>query len=130
MKIRISELPNHGDSRGFSCAVPQEAIDFVGSIADIYVAATATGAIRGNHFHRHKREALILLPGTAWSLHWDDGDATFVQQRSFEGSSAVLVLIPPGVSNAVRNDGDQPLWLIACSSEPYDAKMVVPRKVV
>jgi len=30
----------------------------------------------------------------------------------------------------VRNDGAATLWLIACSSEAYDPKEVVARKVV
>ena len=129
-KIRISELANCGDSRGLSYAMPAEALDFLGRVADLYLAATAPDAIRGNHFHMHKREALILLPGTPWSLHWDEGERTPPQHRSFDGHCAVLVLISPGASNAVHNDGGSPLWFIACSSEPYDATTVVERKVL
>jgi dTDP-4-dehydrorhamnose 3,5-epimerase-like enzyme len=129
-KIRISNLENHGDIRGLSYALPPQALDFLGRVADLYLAATAPGAIRGNHFHLRKNEALVLLPGTPWSLHWDDGEGTPAQHRNFDGSCAVLVLISPGASNAVRNDGDTPLWLIACSSDPYDATTVVARRIL
>jgi oxalate decarboxylase/phosphoglucose isomerase-like protein (cupin superfamily) len=130
MKIQISELRNHGDARGLSYSPPREALDFVGAIADLHLASTAPGAVRGNHYHPHKQEAIIVLPGAAWSLHWDEGEGTAKQQRPFDGSGAVLVLISPGCSHAVRNDGSAPLWLVTCSSEAYDPATVVARKVV
>jgi mannose-6-phosphate isomerase-like protein (cupin superfamily) len=70
------------------------------------------------------------LPGTPWSLHWDEGEGLPAQHRQFDGTSAVLVLVWPGASHAIRSDGDSALWLIACSSEPYDPTETVARKVV
>jgi dTDP-4-dehydrorhamnose 3,5-epimerase-like enzyme len=130
MTINISELKNSGDARGFSFTMPPDALDFVGRIADMHLASTAPGAVRGNHYHTYKREAILLFPGTAWSLHWDEAEGMPAQHRSFSGSSAVLVLLSPGSSHAVRNDGEAMLWLVACSSEPYDPTKTVARKVV
>jgi oxalate decarboxylase/phosphoglucose isomerase-like protein (cupin superfamily) len=130
MTIQISQLHNRGDARGFSFTIPAQAFDFLGRVADMHLASIIPGAVRGNHYHLRKQEAIIFLPDTMWSLHWDEGEGTAVQHRSFDGGTAVLALISPGTSHAVRNDGDAPLWLVACSSEPYDAATVVPRKVV
>ena len=130
MKIRIDGLNNTGDTRGFSFTAPREALEFVGRIADIHLASTAPGAVRGNHYHLRRREAIIILPGVTWSLHWDEGSDTPAQHRDFDGSSAVLVSVTPGISHAVRNDGKTTLWLVACSSEPYDPTETVARKVV
>jgi oxalate decarboxylase/phosphoglucose isomerase-like protein (cupin superfamily) len=130
MTIQISELGNTGDARGFSFTLPPQALDFVGRVADMHLASTAPGAIRGNHYHLRRREAIVILPGTAWSLHGDEGEHTPAEHRSFNGGSAVLVLVSPGSSHAVRNDGTTPLWLVACSSEPYDPSETVARKVV
>jgi dTDP-4-dehydrorhamnose 3,5-epimerase-like enzyme len=130
MTVQISELDNHGDARGFSFALPPQALDFLGQVGDLHLASTSPGAVRGNHYHVHKREAIVFLPGAAWSLHWDEGEGTTLQRRSFDGSSAVLVLISPGCSHAVRNDGTGLLWLVAGSSEAYDPATVVARKVV
>jgi dTDP-4-dehydrorhamnose 3,5-epimerase-like enzyme len=130
MKIRISELNNSGDARGYSFSPPAAALDFVGRIADMHLASTGPGSVRGNHYHLRKNEAVIILPGPAWSLHWDDGEGTPTQHRNFPGSSAVLVLVSPGASHAVLNDGSGALWLVTCSSEPYDPATVVARKVV
>lgn len=130
MKIKLVELGNRGDARGFSLTTPPEALDFVGQLRDMHLASTAPGAVRGNHYHLRRREAIVSVPGTAWSLHWDEGEGMPVQHRSFDGNSAVLVLVSPGSSHAVRNDGSTTLWLVACSSEPYDPTETVARKVV
>ena len=130
MKIQISELANNGDARGFSFTTPAQALDFLGNVADIHLASTGPGAIRGNHYHLRRRETIVLLPGTPWSLHWDEGEGTETQHRRFDGSSATLVLVSPGASHAVRNDGETLLWLVACSSLPYDPSESVARRVV
>lgn len=129
-KLQIQELGNNGDKRGFSFTAPPEALAFVGRMADVHLASTKPGAIRGNHYHLRRREAIVVLPGTKWSLHWDDGESTSAQHRNFEGASAVIVLISPGASHAVRNDGDDVLWLFAISSETYDPAESLARKVI
>lgn len=128
--VQISELTSDGDRRGLSLAMPPEALQFVGEVADVHLSSSLAGAVRGNHYHRRKRRAILVMPGVAWSLHWDEGEGTVIKRRSFNGSQSVLVLIPPGVSHAVRNDGNAALWMVACSSAPYDASEVVARKVL
>jgi oxalate decarboxylase/phosphoglucose isomerase-like protein (cupin superfamily) len=130
MTIQISELGNNGDAHGFSFTAPPAVLDFLGRIADMHLASTAPGAVRGNHYHLRRHEAIVILPGTAWSLHWDESEGMAAQHRQFYGRGAILVLILPGSSHAVRNDGTTPLWLVACSSEPYDPTETVVRKVV
>ena len=130
MKIQIAELGNSGDGRGFSFTAPAEALAFVGRMADVHLASTGPGAVRGNHYHLRRREAIVVLPGARWSLHWDEGEGTAAQHRGFDGTGAVLVLVSPGASHAVRNDGDGLLWLVAISSETYDPAESVGRKVV
>ncbi len=130
MKIQITELGNSGDGRGFSFTAPVEALAFVGRMADVHLASTGPGAVRGNHYHLRRREAIVVLPGARWSLHWDEGEGAAAQHRAFDGASAVLVLVSPGASHAVRNDGDGTLWLVAISSETYDPAESVVRRVV
>jgi dTDP-4-dehydrorhamnose 3,5-epimerase-like enzyme len=130
MKIQISELSNSGDGRGFSFTAPVEALEYVGRMADVHLASTKPGAVRGNHYHLRRREAIVVLPGVKWSFHWDEGEETAAQHREFDGSRAVLVLVARGASHAVRNDGEDLLWLVAISSESYDPAESVARKVV
>ena len=129
-KIQIAELSNLGDARGFSFTAPADALAFVGRMSDVHIASTKPGAVRGNHYHLRRREAIVVLPGSKWSFHWDEDGASGAQHRSFDGRCAVLVLVSPGASHAVRNDGDGLLWLMAISSETYDPAESVTRKVV
>jgi len=130
-KVQIAELGNRGDARGLSFNAPPEALAFVGRMSDLHLASTKPGAVRGNHYHRLRREAILVMPGAKWSLHWDEGQNSPAQHRDFSGASAVLVLISPGASHAVRNDsdGEHELWLIAISSGPYDSSDAVAHKV-
>lgn len=130
MKIEITELKNGGDARGFSFTAPADALAFVGRMADVHLASVKPGAVRGNHYHLRRREAIVVLPGTCWSVHWDEGEGSAAEHRSFDGNSAVLILVSPGASHAVRNDGDGLIWLVAISSETYDPAESVTRKVV
>lgn len=134
-KLQIIELGNNGDARGLSFTAPAEALALVGRMSDVHLASIKPEAVRGNHYHLRRREAIVVLPGTKWSLHWDEGDpdgtkASPPQHRGFDGSSAIMVLVSPGASHAVRNDGDSVLWLVAISSEAYDPAESVIRKVV
>lgn len=130
MRIQISELNNSGDARGLSFTAPTEALEFVGRMADVHLASTKAGAVRGNHYHLRRREAIVVLPGSKWSFHWDEGDGSSSQHRQFDGSKAVLIKVSPGASHAVRNDGTETMWLVAISSESYDPTESVTRKVV
>jgi len=128
-KIQVTELPPTGDARGSSFSTPGGALAFVGRMADVHLASTRPGAVRGNHYHLRRREAIVVLPGSKWSLHWDEGEGSQPQHRDFEGRAAVLVLVSPGASHAVRNDGAETLWLFAISSESYDPAESVTRRV-
>lgn len=128
--VQVSELDDRGDGRGFSFTAPGDALAFVGRMSDVHLASTKPGSIRGNHYHLRRREAIVILPGTRWSLHWDEGEGSPMQHRTFGGERAVMVLVSPGASHAVRNDGDRDLWLFAISSESYDPSETVARKVV
>jgi oxalate decarboxylase/phosphoglucose isomerase-like protein (cupin superfamily) len=129
-KVQIAELDNSGDARGVSFSVPAEALAFVGHMADVHLASTKPGAVRGNHYHLRRREAIVVMPGPKWSFHWDEGEGLPAQHRAFDGSKAVLILVSPDASHAMRNDGDGTLWWVAISSETYDPAESVVRKVV
>jgi mannose-6-phosphate isomerase-like protein (cupin superfamily) len=129
-KIQILELPNRGDARGLSFAAPAEALAFVGHLGDVHFAATKPGAVRGNHYHLRRREATVVLPGCKWSLHWAVGPDSQARHREFNGTTALLVLIEPGIPHSMRNEGEGELWLFAIQSEPNNPTDTVMLKLV
>jgi dTDP-4-dehydrorhamnose 3,5-epimerase-like enzyme len=64
-KVQITQLNNNGDARGFSFMAPAEALAFVGRMADVHLASMKPGAVRGNHYHLRRREAIVVLPGAS-----------------------------------------------------------------
>jgi len=129
-RIQVLELPNHGDARGFSFVVPDEALAFLNVLGNVHFAATKPGAVRGNHYHLHRREATIVLPGCKWSLHWAENSKSDPQHQEFDGNAAVLLLLSPQTVHAIRNDGSGELWLFAIQSEANDPSDTVMCKLV
>ena len=128
--IRVLELPNHGDARGLSFVVPDEALAFLNGLGNVHFAASQPGAVRGNHYHLRRREATIVLPGSKWSLHWAENSKSDPQHRPFDGHAAVLLLLWPQTVHAIRNDGSGELWLFAMQSEANDPSDTVTCKLV
>jgi len=128
--MQALELANHGDARGLSFVVPDEALAFLKVCASVHFAATRPGAVRGNHYHLRRREATIVFPGSKWSLHWAENPKSDPQHREFDGNAAVLLLLWPQTVHAIRNDGSGELWLLALQSEANDPSDTVMCKLV
>lgn len=118
MQLRV--LADGGDERGSSFALPATWLQAVDGPVDVHLSTLVPKAVRGNHFHRDRRELLIVVHQDAWSLHWDTGEGTAVHSRTFEGSGAVLVEVEPLASHAVRNDGGADLLITGLCDRAYD----------
>jgi UDP-2-acetamido-2,6-beta-L-arabino-hexul-4-ose reductase len=119
--VRILSLDNRGDQRGFSYSLQARQFAFLGSVKDVHFSATLPGHIRGNHFHRLRKELLVVCYEDSWTLAFDQGEGTAVTSRTFSGSGTVAVEIEPLASHAVRNDGQRPLLVVAMTNGLYDA---------
>jgi hypothetical protein len=109
--ISIPELSNVGDARGVGFTAPAQTLAFLGYVADVHVASIKPRSLRGNQHRFGRRQAIVVLPASPRSLHWDDGEAATAQSRVFDGTTAVVVTVPPGSSRAVRDHGECTLWL-------------------
>jgi len=66
-RVQVFPLSNNGDNRGSSFSIPSQILSFVGEVGDIHLTTIAPGAIRGNHYHLRRREALIVLYSARWT---------------------------------------------------------------
>lgn len=112
--IEIREVSVRRDERGesFTVGLPFD------RVADSHVATLKQGHVRGNHFHRQGRELLVIVYLDRWTLLGDGGEGTAIETRSFEGTGAIQIDIPPGIAHAVRNDGASDLWLFVLRDAP------------
>jgi len=118
--VRIFPLDDRGDRRGSSYTLGDRQFSFLGSVADVHFSTTLPGHIRGNHFHRLRKEVLVVRYEDSWTLAWDQGEGSVPELRKFEGAGTVAVEIEPLASHAVRNDGRRPLLIFAMCNGPYD----------
>ena len=118
--VRIIELEDRGDRRGSSFTLQERHFDFLGSVVDVHFSTTLPGCTRGNHFHRLRKEVLIVRFEDAWTLAWDQGEGSVPETRKFAGTGTVASEIEPLASHAVRNDGQRLLMIFAMCNAPYD----------
>jgi len=118
--VRILYLDDRGDQRGFSYSLQDRQFSFLGSVKDVHFSTTLPGHMRGNHFHRLRKEVLVVRYEDSWTLAWDQGEGTVPELRKFDGSGTVVVEIEPLASHAVRNDGQRPLLIFAMCNGIYD----------
>jgi dTDP-4-dehydrorhamnose 3,5-epimerase-like enzyme len=118
--VRVFTLEDNGDQRGSSYTLPSAQLEFLGSVQDVHFSMTSHGGVRGNHFHRLKREVLVVRFEDSWTLAWDEGEGTAPKLRTFTGSGTVAVEVDPLASHAVRNDGTKPVLIFAVSNGPYN----------
>jgi dTDP-4-dehydrorhamnose 3,5-epimerase-like enzyme len=128
--VQICKLLDSADIRGHSFTVPTQALEFVGEIRDIHIASMLPNAIRGNHYHQRRREAIVIIHDGDCSVHWQEPASSEIHHQSLAKAGSHLVLIPAEISHAVRNDGSQELWIVALSSEPYEPYETVASKLI
>jgi dTDP-4-dehydrorhamnose 3,5-epimerase len=117
--IKIVEMKDDGDHRGFSYNLPGIAFEHIGEIKDIHCAQILSNKIRGNHYHIERQEIIQVFYEGDWTLGYQSTDENTPSYQRFSGQGSVLIFISPYVSHAIRNDGVKPLLIIAYSSRIY-----------
>jgi len=120
-EVRFRRLVDSGDARGLSFQTGTEWIEFLGRLEDAHIATILPGAIRGNHYHLRRREAIAVLFNDVWELAWDQGEGTETRVERFAGGGAVLLEVEPQASHAIANTGREPLWIVGMSNGAWDA---------
>lgn len=118
-RVEAYVLSEEGDERGRAWQVGK-GVDFLSAIEDVHLMTLKPGHVRGNHFHRDKREILIVEYAEEWALLWDDGPEGESRERCFEQAGVVTVLVPPGCAHTVENRGSGTMRIVAISDRPYD----------
>ncbi|MFN0158435.1 MAG: hypothetical protein ACKVRP_10235 [Bacteroidota bacterium] len=118
--ISITVLTDRGDNRGSSFSVDQSWSEFLPSPVDLHFTSLHPGGIRGNHYHRVRKEVIVVLHNDEWTLHWDEGVDTPVESRTFAGAGAVLLTVEPLASHAIVNTGKLDLFTMALTDARFD----------
>ena len=118
--IYIEQLDDSTDARGLSFSILNDHLERIGPVRDVHIGEIRPGCIRGNHFHAYRGELIAVVFADRWSLHWDTGPGTATHVKQFCGTGALAMIPPNNWSHAVKNDGEESLWIVAVSDQPYD----------
>ncbi len=112
--IQIKEIEFNQDDRGWFIRPITD--DDIKSriVCDVHMVSMKPGAIRGNHHHVHKTENILVIGGTC-RLVAVDNKTEMKEEKTIEKNSKVLLVIPPNVTHAIENIGDEVAYLLCYS---------------
>jgi oxalate decarboxylase/phosphoglucose isomerase-like protein (cupin superfamily) len=118
--LQIISLPGRfrQEPRGWTFA-PFDESPLAGGLpcdwASFHTVSIKPGSIRGNHVHPQVTEWLLFCGGP-FLIVWQDEGSEAVQQKQITDHHTLLV-IPPRVKHAVKNTGNEWLYLVAFRSQ-------------
>lgn len=130
--MKITELQNHGDTRGFSATCNCHEFQFPARLKEVHCTTLAPGAVRGNHYHLVRTEIIFVWRRDSCRIAWDEGDGTAIQVSDYVGSGQLVIEVEPHFSHAIGNTGSQEMVVMALSDFLYSPNDpdAFPRKVL
>jgi len=120
MGLKIKRLKNHGDSRGACFTIQEDSLKFLKMVKDVHVAQILPGAMRGNHYHKKRRELIFVQYDDTWILGWSQGNS--IRNKTYKGKGFLVLEVLPNSSHAIRNCGKKPLNIIGFSDQKFSQK--------
>ncbi|MDE1871037.1 MAG: WxcM-like domain-containing protein [Candidatus Micrarchaeota archaeon] len=118
MDLEITKLDLRGDDRGIVVEILKKSrID--PEIKEILLISSKPGVVRGNHYHKTKAEWLCIIRGRA-KFVYEDNETGERKEIIVSGEKPSLIRTPVNVAHAVKNIGDDELYMIEISNQIYD----------
>ena len=129
--IQIKEIEFDQDDRGWSIRPITDEEISAGKIKDIHMVSMRPGAIRGNHYHAYKTEHIFIM-GSVCRVVVMDNNTKERKEEIIEHNKKALLVIPPHVTHAIENVGNEMSYLLCYSKaeEDLDVSDVVKNKIV
>ena len=112
--VQVKEIEFYQDDRGWSVRPITDDDLKKGVISDIHMVSMKPGAIRGNHYHVNKTEHILIIGSTCRVLVVDNNTKER-EGKILENNEKDLFVIPPGVTHAIENIGNDASYLFCFS---------------
>ena len=111
-------LKKHSDERGIltESTLPLEVFD---DIKHFFISKSEPGIIRGNHYHKRKREWFYLLQGKA-QIYLYDLRSKEKTEYLVSDQNPEMVEMEPNVVHAIKNIGENEMILLALVNEKFN----------
>lgn len=120
MKLNIKKLTVKKDDRGWLAEIIRTE-DVNSQFGQILVTTALPGKTKGNHYHKRKKEWYIVIKGKGL-LRLKDSKTSEIKELILDSKDLTLVEMPLNVIHAIKNIGDEELFLLVYISEAFDAK--------
>ena len=129
--IQIKEVEFHQDDRGWYIKPISDDDIQNGIISDIHMVSIKPGAVRGNHYHVNKTENIFIMGSTCRVLAIDNNTKE-KEEKIIEDNDKILFIIPPDVTHAIGNIGNEVSYLFCFSDVKDGVKIrdVINNKII
>ena len=118
MEWKLKKIEKHTDERGWLVEILRDD-EIKEEIKQVYFSISKPGVIRGNHYHKHKVEWFSVVKGKA-KLVLEDSESKKREELILSEDTPAIVKIPPNISHAIQNIGDDAMYLIVIVNEVFD----------
>lgn len=119
MKLKIKKLAVKKDDRGWLAEILRtEDVDGK-KFGQILITTAHPGKIKGGHYHLRKREWYCLIKGRGL-LILENRKSGERRELEIDDKNMVLVEIPKGVLHSIKNIGQDVMFLLAYTDEPFN----------
>jgi UDP-2-acetamido-2,6-beta-L-arabino-hexul-4-ose reductase len=118
MDIKTKKLEKKVDDRGFVFEVLRsEQVN--APFGQIFITTVKPGKVKGNHYHKRKKEWYCVLSGKV-AVHFVDVSTKEKKKVVLDSKEPELLEIRPGISHAITNEGEEEAVIIAYISESFN----------
>lgn len=122
--VKIKEVVQHSDDRGFFAEVLKFGEEAFAEIKQTSYTETYPGVIKAFHWHKKQTDIWFVARGMAQvvlrDLREDSPTHGFVNVLYAGEKNYLLISIPPGVAHGYRVLGTKPVGLFYHTTEAYD----------
>lgn len=94
-----------------AAGVPRETVE------NLHVLSLSPGATRGDHYHEHAREWILILSGPAL-VSWREPGGEEAHTLTVAEGEPAFIEIPPRLAHSVHNPSDREIFLVAFNDLP------------
>lgn len=120
MKLNIKKLTVKKDDRGWLAEIIRTE-DVNDKFGQILVTTALPGKVKGNHYHKRKKEWYCVIRGKGL-LRLKNPKNGETKDLILDARELTLVEMPLNIAHAIKNIGDEELFLLAYVSESFNEK--------
>lgn len=126
-KFEIIEYPiSSQDERGWVIRpiynekgdfIEREGDEGLGDVKNLHIVLIKPSVVRGNHFHKHQLEFLLIMGGEV-EIVWQHPDENEKHRKILNTREPVVLRVPQNVTHSVKNVSNEMVYVVCYSKAP------------